>query len=149
MLAERGLTPVRKNLSDLANELMANYPGGILCFSYERAKKEGVKNYLLEAIHRVSEAEYVRSIGGVIIAVDAHIDVRYERISKRKEGEKDNVTYEQFLEDAAREDDGATGTGPNIRAVLSIADFVIMNNGTLEELQTEIERFLTTYGVSA
>lgn len=139
ILRERGVSEIRENLSALADELMAKQAGGVFCASYERAQKDGSKNYILEAIHRVSEAEYVQSIGGIIIGVDADIKVRYERAIQRKEGEKDNVTYEQFLKDAEREDEGAAGTGPNIRAVLKMADYTILNNGTFEEFHAQIE----------
>ncbi len=142
ILRESGQVESRKNLSHLADELMKKHEGGIFHFSHERAQRSGTSNYILEAIHRVSEAEYVRSIGGVVIGVDADIKVRYARVVQRKEGEKDNVTYEQFLKDAAREDEGETGTGPNIRAVLKMADFIIMNDGSLEELYAHIEEVL-------
>lgn len=110
--------------------------------SYERAQKDGAKDYVLEAIHRVSEADYVRSIGGVIWGVDADLDKRYERMTKRGEGEKDNVTREQFVVDAKREDDGQGGRGNNIRAVLKTANIVLQNNGTQEELFAQVEQAL-------
>lgn len=138
----RGLPAVRAHLSAAADELMAKYPGGVLTLSHDRAEKSGVKDYILEALHRMLEADYVRSIGGVIIGVDADIKKRYERSVRRGEGEKDNITFEKFLEDAKREDEGETGTGPNIRAVLETADAVLLNNGTLEELHTQVDDVL-------
>lgn len=142
ILRESGQVESRKNLSHLADELMKKYEGGILHFSHERARKSAVNKYILEAIHRVNEADYVQGIGGVVVGVDADVKMRYARIVQRKEGEKDNVTYEQFLKDVAREDEGETGTGPNIRAVLKMADYTIMNNGSLEELHVAIEEVL-------
>ncbi len=142
ILQERGLSPTRKNMSELADDLMKKYEGGVLHFSHERAQKDGAKDYILEALHRTSEASYIKSIGGVVLGVDADIEKRYERAVKRKEGEKDNVTFEQFLDDTKREDEGATGTGPNIRAVLAMADVVLTNNGTQEELFAQVEQAL-------
>jgi dephospho-CoA kinase len=142
ILAERGLPATRENMSNLANELMKQHEGGVLHISHEKAEATGLKNYVLESIHRVSEADYIRSIGGIVLGVDADIEKRYERATKRKEGEKDNVTFEQFVSDTKREEEGATGTGPNIRAVLKTADAVVMNNGTLEELHAQIEEAL-------
>jgi len=142
ILAERNLTATRLNMSTLANELMRQYPGGILHLSHERAQKDGVENYILEAIHRVSEADYIRSIGGKILGVDADLRTRYDRSVRRGEGEKDKVTFAQFKEDARREDEGEGGTGPNIRAVLADADAVFLNNGTPEELYIQVEAVL-------
>jgi dephospho-CoA kinase len=141
---ERGLPLTRTHLSPLADELAATHEGGIFHLMHERAVQEGAVDYVLESIHRPSEAEYVRSIGGVILGVDADLRTRYERTVARKEGEKDDVTFEQFVEHSKREDDGATGTGPNIRAVLATADGMIENNGTIDDLHSRVDYLLTT-----
>lgn len=142
MIREQGLLETRENLSHLADELMTKFPGGILHFSHLYAEQNDDENYILEALHRVNEATYVRSIGGLILGIDADIQIRYERISKRNEGQKDKVTFEQFVIDADREDEGLTGSGPNIREVVKMADYTISNNGTLEELHVQIEEIL-------
>jgi dephospho-CoA kinase len=142
ILRERGLPETRTYMSPLANELLAKHEGGVLYLAHERATKSETKDYILESIHRTSEADYVRSIGGVIIGVDADLKKRYERTVLRKDGAKDDVTFEEFLEHAKREDEGEGGTGPNIRAVLSTADAVLMNNGTLEELHAQVDEAL-------
>ena len=142
VLKERGLPQTRTYMSPLADELLSKYEGGVLHVSSERAQRDGAKDYILEAIHRESEAAFVRSIGGIIIGVDADIHKRFERSVKRGEGEKDNVTYEEFLEHAKREDEGQGGGGPNIRAVMKNADAVLMNNGTQEELFAQVEEVL-------
>lgn len=144
ILEERGEPTLRENLSNLANQLSQEYSGGILEMSHQFAIKAGDANYILEAIHRVREAEYVRSVGGIILGINADIKIRYDRISQRQEGEKDNVTFEQFVADSNREDEGATGSGPNIKAVIATADFVIENNGTLEELHAQIDKIMPT-----
>jgi dephospho-CoA kinase len=144
ILAERGLPATRTNMSKLSDELTAKQPGGVLHLSYERALKDGAMDFVFESIHRVSEAEYIRSIGGVVFGVDADMKKRYERAVKRKEGEKDNVTFEQFVSDTKREEEGLTGTGPNIRAVLKDAEAVLTNNGTQEELFAQVEKALQT-----
>jgi dephospho-CoA kinase len=115
-----------------------------LYVSYERARQNGSANIVLEAIHRISEAEYVHSLGGIVIGIDADLHTRFNRISKRQEGEKDNVTFEQFVCDTKREDEGETGSGPNIRAVLQMADSVIQNEGSLPELYGKIDSLLET-----
>ena len=142
ILAQRGLPATRFNMSALADKLLRAYEGGVLHLSHESAQKEGVKDYVLEAIHRVDEATYIRSIGGVVLGVDADVEKRFERATKRKEGEKDNVTYEQFLADVKREDEGGGGTGSNIRAALKVADAIVTNNGTQEELFAQVENAL-------
>lgn len=142
ILAERGLPATRLNMSMLADELMQQYAGGVLQVSHERAQAAGDTDYILEAIHRTSEATYIRSIGGVMLGVDADIRTRFERSILRADGEKDNVTFEEFLENSKREDEGKGETGANIRAVLKDADAVITNNGSLEELTKQVDEAL-------
>ncbi len=103
MLDERGKSAERINLSAMAEEMSQKYQGGILEAIYEKIKSNGDTDVILESIHRESEAGYLRSEGAVILGVDADTKVRYERAIKRQEGDKDNVTYEQFLADIARE----------------------------------------------
>lgn len=145
ILNERGVPATRANLSALADELNERYEGGVLHLAHDRAREDGAENYILEAIHRESEAAYVRSLGGIILGIDADVRTRYDRATARKEGEKDEVTFEQFLQDAQREDEGKGSGAPNIRAVLAGADAVIANDGTLDELHEQIDRFLASY----
>lgn len=145
-LEERGLSVTRKNMSELADEFIKKYEGGILHASYQQAQADNAQNIILEAIHRVGEAEFVRSLGGLVLGVDADVAVRYERISERHEGKKDEVTSDQFLADSKREDEGKGNGTPNIKEVLKNTDHTIMNNGTLEELQKEVDVFLSKYG---
>jgi len=142
ILTGRGLPANRLNMSMLADELMREHEGGVLHVSHVRAQEEGIENYILEAIHRVSEAAYVRSIGGFILGVDADIQTRYERSIRRAEGEKDNVTFDEFIENSNREDEGKGATGANIRAVLRDADAVVANDGTFEELTVQVDEAL-------
>lgn len=142
ILTERGLPLIRDYMSPLADELMTKYPGGVLSLSLEKAKREGAVDFVLEALHRPSEADFLRSLGGKIVGVDADVQKRFERTVIRRDGEKDQVTYEQFLAHTLHEDEGKGATGSHIRAVLDSADAVIMNNGTLEELRAEIDRAL-------
>lgn len=145
ILSERTQEATRLNMSNLANELMSTYEGGVLHFSHEYAKQDGHTDYILEALHRVSEGEYIKKIGGIILGIDADVQVRYDRAISRKEGLKDEVTFEQFLADSNREDEGKTGSGPNIKAVIKMADYTVTNNDTLAELHTQIEQFLSKF----
>ena len=142
ILTERGLPLTRDYMSPLADELMTQYPGGILSLSLEKAKKEGAVDFVLEAIHRPSEAHFLRSLGGKVVGVDADVQKRFERTVARRDGAKDQVTYEEFLAHTLHEDEGKGVTGSHIRAVLDEADAVVMNNGTLEELHAEVDRVL-------
>jgi len=71
--------------------------------------------------------------------VDADLEVRYSRIHTRGTS-KDNVTLEAFKAIAIHEEEG--GGKHNIRAVLDMADYTIMNNGTVEELCVKVDEWV-------
>lgn len=142
LVKEKGLPGTRENLSHLAEELLVDHSGGILNKALERAELDGAKDFILEAIHRMSEADFVRSAGGKILGVDADIHIRFERSVARKDGEKDDVTFEQFKEHSEREDEGRRSLSSHIRSVIETADVVLLNNGTVEELYTEADHAL-------
>ncbi|NCB45169.1 MAG: hypothetical protein EOM59_21480 [Clostridia bacterium] len=72
-----------------------------------------------------------------ILAVDADSKLRYERMKARNENEGDSSkTYEDFLKDENAEADR------QIPGVIKTADFLIENNGTLEELHRQIDKII-------
>ena len=149
LLREKGVHIDRDSMSALASEIRSQDPAGMPKLTYEHLKKSNPENAVLEALHTVGEAEFVRSVGGIIFGVDADVAIRYERISKRG-SEKDNVTFEKFLEQAKREDHGGSdASGHNIHGVINIADYKIHNDGTLDELCKQIDAILNKIELNA
>jgi dephospho-CoA kinase len=72
----------------------------------------------------------------------ADIKLRYDRTQNRGDGDKDRVTFEQFIESSNREDEGKGTTSANIRAVIASADAIVTNDGTLEELHKQVDDVL-------
>ncbi|MEK7063542.1 MAG: hypothetical protein AAB955_02530 [Patescibacteria group bacterium] len=140
ILTERGHPHDREHMSALAEELLGSYEGGVLGLNMQNQAAEG--DLVLEAIHRMSEADFVRANGGKILGVDADIKIRYERTLARADGEKDAVTFERFLESSHREDEGKRNVSSNIKAVIESADAVVMNDGTLDELHAAVDEAL-------
>lgn len=139
LLDEKGLPHTRENLANAAEDLLSTYKGGVLEMNLERADQAGAKSVVLEAIHRVSEADFIRSRGGKVWGVDADPEIRYQRVLARKEGTKDEVTLDQFKADAAREEEGKGKVSSNIRRVIDTAEVVLLNNSTLENLHAQVD----------
>lgn len=137
----QGLPRVRESLGIVANALRAEKsPSYIVEQLYAEASEEGV-DAIIESLHTIGEAEYLRTKGAYIFGVDADMRIRYERISKRGT-ETDLVSYEKFVEDNDREIADTDPARHNIRRVIEIADEVFTNNGTLEELHAQLDRVL-------
>jgi dephospho-CoA kinase len=142
LVEKEGNPKTRDFLSPMATRLQEEYPGGVVEKNYrEKFLQEKPEHAIFESIHRQTEADFLRSVGGQIICVDADLEVRYSRTKLRNEGEKDRNDFEDFKEQSRIEDDGGgdAGRDNNIRAVINSADTVIMNNGTLEELHAQID----------
>ena len=145
-LVEKDGNPRTRNfLGPMATKLQEKYPGGVVEKNYqEKYLDETPKDAIFEALHRQSEANFLKSVGGIIIGIDADLDTRYKRTQLRNEGEKDQKSFDDFKEMSRIEEEGGGDKNwdNNIRAVLDMADHTIMNNGTVEELYAQVEEFL-------
>ncbi len=143
MLKERGEVVDRDGMNRIANELRAKNPAGVPAETFAKYEEEdGESDAIFESLHSVPEVDFIKSVGGIVIAVTANSDIRYERITKRG-SVKDNVTKEQFIAQQEREEKGTGDPNKsNIFDTIKAADFVIENNGTLEELQKQVDEIL-------
>ncbi len=143
ILRERGEEVDRDGMNRIANELRSKNPAGVPAENFKRYEAEdGESDVIFESIHSVPEAEFIKSMGGILIGVTADPDIRYERILMRG-SVKDHVSKEKFIEQQQREEAGSSDPNKsNIFATLAQADFLIENNGTLEELHSQVDKIL-------
>jgi dephospho-CoA kinase len=141
-IERRALPLDRDSMVLVANELRAMYhPGYIAEQLYEQARHSG-KNCIIESIRTPGEAELLQSKGSFsLLAVDADPAIRYERIRKRN-SETDQVSFETFLDNEAREMSSTDPNKQNIGKCISMADFTLLNNGSTEELFEKLEEIL-------
>ena len=140
ILEERGEVVDRDGMNRIANELRAADPAGVPAENFKRYEAEdGEGDAIFESIHSVPEADFIKSVGGIVLGITADPDIRYERIVKRG-SVKDGVTKEKFIEQQKREEAGSDDPNKsNIFAAVSQADFIIENNGTIEDLHKQID----------
>jgi dephospho-CoA kinase len=99
------------------------------------------KIIVVEGIRRIADIEYLSKLPNfVLIEIFAESKTRYERLVKRGENSDDKTkTYEEFLEDHKR------STEISIPEVAGHATEKIDNNGTLEELHTQLDKLVEKY----
>jgi dephospho-CoA kinase len=141
LMVARNIPIDRDAYSRVSGEIRYLDPAGIVRALHTRAVAAGVQDVIIEAIHDDGEAAFIKEKGGILLGVDADMMVRYDRIIVRG-SEKDNVTFEEFTAQIKREETG--GGHHNIRSVLGTVDYMIENNGTLEELHQKVDDFLAT-----
>ena len=139
----RGLEVKRENMRIVANDLRRQHGNDFLVAAYvERMQTEGVQDAIIESIRAIAEAETLKRHGGVLLAVDADQHLRYERIVGRA-SESDKVTFKHFAAQETLEMNDPDPNGMQKEKVMQMADYTIINNGTLDEFHAQIETALS------
>jgi dephospho-CoA kinase len=139
VLVRLSLTVNRENLINLSTILRQNFGEDLLAkVIAEDAKNLESGIVILDGARRKSDILYAKDIGGfVLIAIDAELENRYERMKRRNENEGDSQkTFEEFISDHTKE------TEKTIPDLMKEAKFKIDNNGSLEDLYKKIDEIV-------
>lgn len=129
----------RETLQQTSSMLRNTYGENILAKVMDEDTKNDKNNVVvIDGIRRVADIEFLKENPNFkLVFVDVSLEKRYERIIKRQENADDkNKTFEEFKLDAQREAE------LTIAELKNIADVVLDNNGTLQELENQIEELL-------
>jgi dephospho-CoA kinase len=140
-LQKRNLEMNRPNMQSVGNEIREkNGPDYITRMLFDEAKSKD-QNSVIESIRNPKEAEFIKSHGGYLFAITADQQVRYDRI-KARGSEKDSVTFEEFKKQEESESQGIDSNAQNLPKCISLSDFTITNNDSIEDLNAKIEEIL-------
>ncbi len=143
-IERRGLPVNRDSMIVVANDLrQKSGPTYIIDALYERAQNAG-RNVIIESLRAVAEVKRIKEFGGFVLGVDADSHLRYERALGRK-SVKDAVTYEEWKAQEQAESNPDDDTKQNIFGALALADYTIMNDGTMEELHKAVDEFIQKF----
>ena len=137
-LSREGKELSRNNLIEMGNKLREKFGADILArLVVKKIQGEAV----IDSIRNPKEVEYLRKQKDfILIAVDAPVAIRFERIKKR--GRKESVsTLHEFIQKEA-EEMTSKQTGQQLQTCIKMADIKITNEGTLEELKQKLEKLL-------
>ncbi len=133
------LDVVRENFASLSLGLRKYYGQDILAYALAQdIKNDDNKIIVVDGIRRIQDLKYLKEMQEfILVYVDADIKVRYERLIGRNEKQDDKMkTFEEFQNDHELE------TETSIKELRNIADVTIDNNGTLEELNKQIDKII-------
>lgn len=135
----------RDSLVQVANNLRhVHGPSYMAEMLFNEALKNG-KDAIIESFRTPREVNYLRKNPEFfLLAIDADIRIRYERIKKRNL-ETDHVTFEKFKEDNEREMTSVDPYAQNIRACVELADAHIYNEECLESLYASVDQALEDF----
>lgn len=137
----------RDSMVLVANDLRAKYgPSYIAEQLYEQAKVSE-KNSIIESLRAVGEVEALKQKEHFLFfAIDADPKIRYERVVLRG-SETDKISYEEFIANEQREMTNTDPTKQNLSACMQLADHIFTNNGTFEDLNTQIETVINEFRI--
>ncbi len=138
---KRGLEHNRDTMLEVANDLRATHGPGYIAEQLLAQAKEYLGDAVVESIRSLGEATYLKQNGALLWAVDADMNSRYERITKRM-SETDKVSLDKFKTDEAAEFANSDTNKPNIQKVMQMSDTILYNDTTPEELFVQVEAAL-------
>jgi dephospho-CoA kinase len=142
-IIRRDLPVNRDSMTVVANDLRLQHgPSYIIDELYARAEATA-GDVIIESLRAVAEVQRIKELGGFVLGIDANPVLRYERAHARK-SEKDDVSFEKWLEQEKAESNQGDPTKQNIFGALKESHVIIENNGTVEELHAEIDRVLSS-----
>jgi len=144
-MKEKGIELTRKNIQQYVREMRKKEGIGYPSNKIASRIQEG-RNYIIQGLRNDEEGKELKKLG-LLIAIDASERIRFERMKERKR-EKDSMTFEEFKEIDDMELYGSgDGFGFNIKACMEMADYVIINDGNMDEFKKRTEEVLKELGL--
>lgn len=138
-LARRGEEITIPNLAALGNKLREKHGGGEIA---KRVLNMIVSDKaLVDSLRHPDEINTLKKAKDfTLIAVDAPLKTRYERIQIRNRHD-DNMSFEEFKKQEKLQ---MNGRGPNMQLgrCIKMAKFKIKNDGSMDDLRHEIDKIL-------
>lgn len=134
----RGVELSDENLGDIASELRRQEGMDVWARRSLPSERDRI---VIDGIRNIEEVEFFREQldDFVLAAIHASPSTRYQRLRER--GRADDATSREALQER---DERELGWG--IGSVVAMADVVIVNEGSLEELQGKVQRLIANMG---
>ncbi len=141
-IKRRGMEVNRDSMTIVGNDLRATHsPSYIVEQLYQQAQASG-RNCIIESVRTPGEVSALRGKAHFyLFAIDANAQTRYQRITLRG-SETDHIDFDTFIANEQREMTSTDPNKQNIKACIDQADYTFMNNGTIAELNAEVEKVL-------
>lgn len=144
VLKKQGITITRSVQQNLGNELRKKYGSHILAKLAIDFMNKTNRIKVIDGIRNPGEIDFLKNHFGndfKLIAIDAPQQLRFDRVIKRNRGiGYDPQTWEEFII-ADEHDQGKDQPehGQNVRKCIEMADVILQNDGSLEDLQKKVD----------
>ncbi|HEV8374998.1 MAG TPA: AAA family ATPase [Candidatus Polarisedimenticolia bacterium] len=139
----RGLDHTRENLIRTGTSLREEFEAGVLA---QRILPRLTSRSVVDSIRSPGEIQVLRTLPGFrLLGIDAPLELRFER-SRRRGRAGDGETIEDFLR-KERLEKATHGPGQQLDVCFSLADRIVQNDGSLEELRQRVKEILAEGGI--
>jgi len=137
-LIKKGKDVTRDNLIKMGNQLREKASPEILA---RLILKKIRGRAVIDSIRNPKEIDYLKKQKNfILLAIDAPVELRYKRAKKR--GREESVsTLQEFIEKEAEEKTNRK-KGQQLLNCIKMADFVVINDGSLENLHKKLEKLI-------
>ncbi len=130
--------PTRQLMSTVSAQVRKDNGGD---FFINQGLNDPSPRLTISGMRAVAEVEAVKKAGGLLLAITAPLEVRYQRaLARGRVGE--DITFEQFKIADAKDSQSNDPNAQNVNAVVARADATLTNTGTLEELHTQVDKIV-------
>ncbi len=148
---KQGLGLERANLRAVANQTRKALGAGVFAKrAVQKALAERGKSVvLIDSVRAPAEVEELRKTLGknfFLVAIDAPIKLRYERVKERARALEQLLSFEEFQKSEEVEMRSKDDFGQSLAGVMASADFTVENAGTREELEKKAKELLGKLG---
>ena len=136
----------RENLIDIGNKLREKGGPGVLADKLIPKLNSG-NNHIVDSIRNPLEVVSLRKETLLrrffLISVDANSRLRYDRLCSRgRIGDTDS--WEKFVKQEEKEENNDDPNKQQLSRTMEMADYSIDNSGTLEELEAQVNRIISS-----
>ena len=136
----------RAVLQDMGNEMRRSYGTHILALLAIEYLPRDKDMIIIDGIRNPGEINYLREKFGknfVLIGIDAPQEIRFERVKKRGQY-NDPKNFEEFVVlDERDQGKNEPEWGQQVRKCLEQADFFIINDGSIEQLEQKVNEIMS------
>ncbi|HOC96268.1 MAG TPA: AAA family ATPase [bacterium] len=130
----------RENMQKMSTMLRNTFGDDLLAnVIYNDILNSNEKMIVIDGVRRLTDIEILRSLPEFkLLFIDTDIENRYQRLIQRNENIDDrNKTFDDFQKEDQAEAE------INIDKLKSIADYIIDNNGNIDNLYKQIDKIIT------
>lgn len=143
-IKRRQMPVTLESMVTVANDLRRQHgPSFIVTELYKKALTSNT-NVIIESVRSTGEVEGLKKLGTFyLISVEAPLAIRYQRVIARNKDSADVLSFEEFVKQENVQMNNTDPNKGNIAGCMTRADFKLINNGTKEELWSQVDEILS------